>query len=91
MEAAAEAAAEAAEAAEAVEIAAETVETAAETVEAAAEAAAAAVVPASSPSAYTGSKHVVKRRPLELEGYSEIDLAQWQREQNRRLGGRSKE
>jgi hypothetical protein len=48
-----------AEAAEAVETAAEAVETAAEAVEAAAEAAAETVVgPASSPSAYTGSKHM---------------------------------
>ena len=87
---------EAAEAAEAVEIAAkavetaaETVETAAETIEAAAEAAAAAIMPTSSPSTYTGSKYVVKRRPLKLKGYSEIDLAQWQWEQNRRLKRRS--
>ena len=35
--------------------------------------------------------HVVRRRLSELKGYSEIDLAQWQRAQNKRLRGRSAE
>ena len=45
--------------------------------ETAAEAVAETIGPGSSPSAYTSNKHIVRRRPSELKGYSKIGLAQW--------------